>query len=73
MRKPTPSRRRAGEEATPVAPVQALPLVANHLRKLARRVERIGAGRDPEQIVSDKLEISAVLEKLASLLDGGSR
>ena len=63
--------------APTVAPVQALPMLAAKLRKLATSVRSIGSGygsRDnPERILLAKQEIAAEIEQLAALVEGGRR
>lgn len=50
-----------------------LPLMANRLRRLAGKVEKIGRGSNPEKTADDKSEIVAELDQLADLLSGGPR
>lgn len=50
-----------------------LPLMAKRLRRLAKQVERIGVGGNPERVLTSKSEIVAELEKLANLVSGAPR
>ena len=50
-----------------------LPKTANRLRQLARKVEKIGAGSNPENALHAKQEIVAELEQLAGMLTGAPR
>jgi hypothetical protein len=49
--------------------------VPGELRRLAVKVEKLGAGgytHNPEELIDRKLRIIARLEELASFLDGGA-
>jgi hypothetical protein len=60
--------------ASTVAPVQALPLLAARLRKLAMSVRSIGSGygcrENRERILLAKHEIAFEMERLATLVEG---
>jgi hypothetical protein len=55
---------------TPSASGPVLPLMAKRLRQLARQVENIGVGGNPEKILARKSEVVAELEELAGMVSG---